>query len=388
MSGQLGCVMEADGYQVELVFVQVEDGTGDPLPAPVQWGKEILQGVTRIIYGRTVNGVSQATVTVGGPAGQGICCDQVAKIQPEMYEIRILRHGEEVWSGPIVDDVETSQAAPFEIHARDPLKWIDGDSGHPNLVDINYDDDDPTFIARRILERNLTNGIVLPDDYPMVLDQLYIEEVGEVIDYKPRLKVVPILSLLVELTDLGLTYTAFGHKIYLIKGADLDTPPMAQLTQDDFDAPVQVTQDGAEMGTMGVAIRPGDEQDDPPDLFFYGEKSSPYRPHFRLVDVDKEVKNSSATKAARNAIRGRKVPPLIVSMGSSARLYPTAPIQLNELIPGWTRVDFLTVGRGASGICTPLHQPAQVSSVDVDWVPGQERVKIGLIPVGEPFLLP
>jgi len=381
MTGMLGC---ASAYEVELVFVQTRNAAGQLLPAPVQWSQGPLQGVTRVQWGRVINGVSEAVVTIGGPAGVGICCDQVEAIQPEMYEIRIHREGELVWEGPIVDDVETSQGQPYLIHARDVLTWFEPEDGRPNLVNISYDDQDPTLIARRIIERNLTDEWATPPDYPMVLDHLHIEPVGVEVDYKPGLRVDFIINMLQELTDFGLVYTAYCRSIMLIKGADLTTPVIAQITQEDIDAPVEITQAGQEMGTIGIAVRPAADNEDPPALFFYGSKNSAYRPHYRVVDVATNVKNSTASRAARQAIKGRTVPPLVVSMAGGGRLFPTAPIQINEIIPGWTRVDFMTSGRGSQGICTQLRQPMQFSSLSVDWVPGQETVSVAMVPVGEP----
>lgn len=382
MSGQLGCPR---GYRVELVFVQVQDDTGAALPAPVPWGGEMLQGVTRVTWGREVNGVSEAVITVGGTPDRTPCCEQIGKIQPGMYEVRLWRDNEMVWEGPITEDVETTRGEPYVIHARDVLSWFEGDDGRPNLYTLNYTSDDPVVIAEDIIRRNLTDTWAVPNDYPMVLDAIHTELVGETVNYQPGLNVEYLLTILDDLTDLGLSYTAFGRSIYLTGGTTAATPVMAQLTQEHIDSPVSITQAGDELGNVGIGVRPdADDSDLPPDVFIYGNPSSPYRPHYRVVDVHKWANDTTAARVARQATSGREVPPLVVTMGGNAKLWPHAPIQINEIIPGWTRVDFMTAGRGTEGICKRLRQPAQFASLNVDWVPGLERVQVAMVPVGTP----
>lgn len=383
MSGQLGC---ASSYRVELVQVQVQDyQTGEALPAPMQWGGEDLLGVTRVQWSRTVNDVSEAVITVAGAADHGPCCDQVNKIKPKLHELRLWRDGVIVWEGPVSEDVETTQGGDYVVTARDVLSWFEPDEGRPNLYALDYASDDPVVIAEDMVRRNLTDAWAVPADYPMVLDYLYTEPVGESINYQPGLVIAYLIDLLDELTDYGLVFTAFGRSIFLVGGADTDTAVTAQLTQEHINAPVSITQDGRELGNVGIGVRPDAEDSDlPPDVFMYGDASSPYRPAYRLVEVDKEANDATATRAAREAVRGRAVPPIVVTMGGNATLRPHAPIGINEIIPGWTRVDYMAAGRGAEGICKRVRQPMIFSELDVDWVPGMETVQVAMTPVGPP----
>lgn len=383
MSGELGC---ASTYRVELVQVQVQDyDTGQALPAPVQWGGEDLLGVSRVEWGRTVNDVSEAVITVSGAADSSQCCDQVNKIKPKLHEVRLWRDGQNVWEGPISEDVETTQGGDYVITARDVLSWFEPDEGRPNLYDLNYTSDDPVAVAESIIRRNLTDTWAVPPDYPMVLDYLYTEPVGEAINYQPGLVIEYLIDLLDELTDYGLMFGTLGRSIFLTGGADNATAVTAQLTQEHIDAPVDITQDGGELGNVGIGVRPdADDTDLPPDVFMYGNPSSPYRPAYRVVDVHKWSNDATANRAAREAIRGRGVPPLVVTMSGNAKLWPHAPIQINEIIPGWTRVDYMTAGRGTEGICKRVLQPMTFSELSVDWVPGMETVQVAMVPVGPP----
>lgn len=382
MSGQLGC---PSTYSVELVLVQVQDAEGNALPAPVQWGGERLQGVARVQWGRVANDVSEAVITVNGAADSTQCCEQVGKIVPKAYEVRLWRDGVNVWEGPVTQDVETTQGGDYVITARDVLSWFEPESGRPNLYTLNYTSDDPVVVAADIITRNLTDAWAVPNDYPMVLDYLYTEPVGEDINYQPGLVIEYIGDILDDLTDYGLVYTTLGRRIFLIGGADTSTAVTAQLTQEHIDAPVEIAQAGDELGNVGVGVRPDpDDADLPPDVFMYGNPNSPYRPAYRVVDVHKWANNATANRAAREAIRGRGTPPIVVTMSGSAKLFPNAPIQINEIIPGWTRVDFMTAGRGTEGICKRVRQPATFASMSVDWVPGLETVQVAMVPVGAP----
>jgi len=384
MSGELGCARE---YKVELVFVQVQNANGQALAAPVQWGGEELRGVARVQWGRVANDVSEAVVTVSGAPDGAMCCSQIEKILPHAYELRIWRDGELVWEGPISQDVETSLGGDYVITARDVIDWLEGENGRPNLFNLNYPGSDPVTIARDILVRNLTDTWAVPNDYPMVLDYLYTSLAGETIAWAPGLVVERIMDLWEELTDYGLNFTTLGRSIYLTGRADTTTPVMAQLTQEDTNSPIVVTQDGEELGNVGIAVRPNADSDLPPTLFIQGSPNSIYRPAYRVVDVDKAVGTTTARRAAQRAIAGRTVPPLIVTMDGNAQLYPTAPIQINEIICGWTRIDFVAAGRGTEGLCKPVQQAMTCASMNVEWVPGLEKVQVALVPLGAPVVI-
>jgi hypothetical protein len=384
MSGTLGC---GRTYKIELVFVQMQNASGQALPAPVQWSQGELRGVTRVQWGRVAGGVSEATITVSGATDTSMCCDQISQIQPRMFEIRIWRDNELVWEGPITQDVETSMGGDYVLSAADVLWWGDGESGRPNLYNLAYNDTDPTTIAVDVLTRNLTDTYAAVDDYPIMLDYLYTEPVGELIDWAPGLVVTPLVDLLDELGDYGLSYTVLGRSVYLTPPADTSTAVTAQLTQEDTNSPVNITQDGDGTGNVGIAVRPNADSDLPPTLFITGSANSPYRGAYRIVEVDEAVSNSTATRAARRAISGRAIPPMVVTMEGQAQLYPSAPIQINEIIPGWTRVDFVAAGRGTEGLCKSVQQAMSFAELQVDWVPGQEQVQVSMVPLGSPLEL-
>lgn len=377
----LGC---ANTYKVELGWVQRLDNTGQPLSRAVRHTAGTVDAVTRIRWGRLLNDVSECIVEIGG-TGAGACCTQLELLQPYVWELRVWRDATLVWEGPIVHISETGRSEPFTITAADPLVWLT-ENHIANTKPIDYTSNDPTSIAWSILRRNLFNEgdatddrtYINPPDSPLIWDFVHRDLVGTSITYNRGRKFVPVIDLWEELTEFGLQYTTVGRSILLIGGATTDTDPAARLTQDDFDGPITITHDGDELGTWGIAVRENDWQ-------VTGTGASPYGPHIRVVDVDYRATTSEARQAAAQAIQGRSRPATVLTMSNSTRLYPHAPIPIELLIPGRTRVDVHAASTAPdTGWCQPVSQPCTFGAINVDWVPGRETVQVGLIPIGDP----
>lgn len=374
--GVLGC---GESYIVELGYVARMNGAGDPLDAPIVKTTGILSGITKVEWGRTFNAVAEATITFGGPLGAATCQQLLTGIRPWLHEIRIFRDGERVFEGPIVTNPELTELGAMVLNAKDVIGWFEEGHVH-NKYSESYADADPVTIAGDVITENLTGPFAQPPDFPAILPYLYQNPVGDDIDYDVIDERQPVIDILDDLTNWGLLYAAVGRRIVLSTPVDTSNTPKARLTPDHFTSGVELMWDGEDIGTHGWAI----SSDDPPRIVGYGPVGTIYGCHDTVVDVDEGTSTSSMEKAAERAIKGRRSPPLKISMGSAATLRPTAPIEMRNLRPGSAMVTVQI--RGAFD--DTFYQAMMITDLTCSWVPNFEEVRVTLEPIGTPSQLP
>lgn len=91
-----------------------------------------LKGATSISYGRRLDEISEAEITLGSA-----CCADLNDVNPWQHELAIYRNDEQVWVGPIVDMDLSPVDDTVNIFAKDLLEW----TNHRlvELANIDYD---------------------------------------------------------------------------------------------------------------------------------------------------------------------------------------------------------------------------------------------------------
>lgn len=386
----LGCGRE---YKVVVAWVErVRPAPGAnyynevPLSRASLHTRGTLTGVLSVDWERTFNDVSEARITVDAS-----CCSMLKDIECWSWEIQIYRDSERVWEGPIIHISDFSDATPATITARDVLEWF-AEPHMANHMLMNFNNDDPVTIAERVIRYHLTDDYAKPPDYPLVLDYLHTNTIGDDIDYKRGQTFESVLDTLDDLSKYGLVYYAVGRRIVLSSQATTNSPIRATLKTRDFDGPVEVIQDGTDICTWAWAVRDErrDSEPDPPEnalprparVIGRGVIGTRYGVHQGVVDMDKEASDSRMRKGADRHLQGRRRPPLSVVPPRSIRLYDCAPISITQLRPASSRVvmDVDGICWGPSGVRADMC----ITAVQVSWAPGGcDEVQVSFASIGQ-----
>ncbi len=343
--GQIGCV---DSYDV--LVMSKEGITLGTLEA------------TAVTFGRKIDDVSEATITVA-IAGDG-CCDILGQIRTWHHEIQIFRQGVYVWGGPIVTLTIGRQSAT--IVARDLLALLNERIVHDPIcfaTACGTAAADLTTIGEAII-----NNALEVDGHNYQLQAVLTGSFGERL-YQPGENAYTALQ---EALKLGLDCTVLGRKIIL--GAANGGAPFgrtATLTCDDFLGDIEVQEDGLSGATRAIAMGTG----------FVGIAVAPgadingVHPYYGLLEyVDSnhpEIQNQAdADAAAMKILAGRFPPPVTIIVPGGSALSPTAPVDINDLVPG----AFTTII--ADCLCRPVSAVMVLTDLSVTWGPEGESVQV------------
>lgn len=323
-----------------------------------------LDNFTSLKWGRKLDGISQATVTL--PAG---CCGKLADVRTWRHELHVFRNGSEVWSGPIV--VDPNCRSGITLVANDFLAWL----GVRVIRALRCFD--PTCggageTGPRIAEQLIRDALG-PDD-PCLLDFLTVIDGGlpQERDYKANSAYV--LKALTDLARGALDFTAVGRRIILMpEGHSLGATSL--LTCDSFVGDVCVTEDGAAAVTRAVVT--GKAADGTTVVSGSAGGVDPYYGLIEvLVDDDAVRTDAAAQNAARGIVRAGNPPPLLVQPPQGSGLSPEAPVCIEDLVPG------VEVPVVLDCTCREALQTMRLLSLDVTYDSGGETVAPLLAPVG------
>lgn len=296
----------------------------------------------------------QITGVTTGLLGES-CCDGWDEVYPWATEIIVYRDGRDAWSGPVTN-VEFGYGT-VSVTASDLTAWWD----RRLVTDLTFTGQDLSdiFVALHDVAMSpdpIDNFTVSATPTGITGDRVYkasdYKYVGDAID---------------ELSKTGVDWTAYGRTI-LVGGEEVPAQPYVTLTDDFWTAPPQVVARGNEQatrvvvkgkGVQGVAVS------GPEYVNFYGVLT-------RVFDENDIQDYPSAQQAAETRLALLE-DQLYVETPANASLKPTAPITVEELIPGIrVRVD-------TQASCRQVVADFRLKEVKVD-LNGQ--VSISLQPLG------
>lgn len=320
---------------------------------------------SELAWPRVIDEASEATVrvTLAGNT-DAACCAGLAATRSWAHSLVVLRDGERVWEGPIVNIAMNRDEAL--LTARDVTAWLDVRTTHDE-IDITLDTD-LADIATRVITSALA-----PDD-PCILQYLEVVPTGTLstLTLDPNMEVAG--DVLRELARSGLDYTAVGRMILL--GPDIGGiypgggAPFVHLLDEHFAGGLEIGEAGLEAATRWIVQGDGvtgiDGGIDP----FYGLIE-------RIAKEDGIAQQLQVNGAATSRVEATNPPPLYVDSGAQAGLVPTAPVCIGDLIPG--RLVHVT----ARDTCREVNQLLRLVAVNVSYTPADgEAVGITLAPVG------
>ncbi|MFF2650609.1 poly-gamma-glutamate hydrolase family protein [Streptomyces sp. NPDC058045] len=356
----------------------------------------MLSELTAVKWSRTINDISEASVTIARASLDPACCEDLGQVEPWCHELTIYRDGELVWQGPIVRP--RFRRDSITIEAQDVTAWLDHLVNNYPIRYINAGADalgrrrgPITYIADNHLRLNLTDpDLSVPRDYPSILDYLVRRDEG-----LPTIKVEKdgsdnqtawtetMGNIWREWTKRGLTWTTVGRSIVLRGRPTSGTRAIGRLTLDHIAGDVEVIKDGTQGATYGWATSQQFQNITDGKTLGTGRTGTPYGRLDTLVTLQEEdVTDADLRSAARDALAGRYPVPVAINVPDQSQLTPDAPVTVQQLVPG-ERLDVL-----ASSMCVPIERGFVLSDVDVSWQADQggqggERVGIALIPLGD-----
>lgn len=297
----------------------------------------------------------QLTGVTTGYLGES-CCDGWDEVYPWATEIIVYREGRDAWSGPVTD--VKFDYGKVTVSASDLTAWWDR-----RIIrsDLNFVAQDLSDIFTALHDEAMAtdpieNFTVSPTPTGITGDRSY-----KLLDYKY------VGDLITELSKTGLDWTAYGRTI-LVGGEEVPATPYVTLTDEFWTQPPTVAARGNEQATEVIVKGKdvtGTAISTPDYLNYYGRLT-------RVFDENNIADFPSANQAAASRLALLE-DQLYVETPQSASLKPTAPITVEELIPGIrVRVD-------TKASCRRVVADFRLKSVKVEL---NGKVSIGLQPLG------
>lgn len=354
-----------------------------------------VASLASVRWTRTINDISEATITIAKVSAGTECCGLLGKIEPYVHELTIYRDSELVWQGPVLRVTENRSTVTIE--ARDVVEWLGRTVNTTLLRYLSTNPADPKHvgpiqeIAESIIRENLEDGLFASEpDWPHMLDYIVRDDDTVVARFEKdgtsnsEVWLVPILQVLDdELVPRGLEYTTVGRALVLGRPQTTGDKAQARLTLDHFAGDVEIIRDGTNAATL-VWVTNQQDQELTGSQFGVSGVVSPYYGRLdTLIRTSAEGLSAyDLWQIARGSYPGRNPVPTSLRVPNGSRLAVSAPVTMRQLVAG-VRIDV-----AAPGMCMSVSQPYRLSDVEVEWGDGGEDVGISLVPIGDPFTSP
>lgn len=354
-----------------------------------EYESSAMDRLTEVTWNRTINDVSEASITVLKGRISAECCAALGSAEPWVHELTIYRDGELVWQGPITKT--TSRRDTIVIQAQDVTAWFDhlvntyritytttaADSQGRKMGPI-------TSIAYNHIRLNLTGSSLAVPDYPGIMNYIVVRstlwplKVEKDGSKNTAIWTAYLGDILREWAKRGLVWTTVGRALILRGKPTSSTRAQGQLTMDDFTGEIEVIKDGLQGAVYGFATTQDQQDISDGKTLGYGKTKTAYGRLDVLVSLDEEkVTDADLRDAAKEAIAGRYPVPVSISVPDGSALAATAPVTLRQLVPG-ERFDVL-----AESFCAPVLQGFVLTDVEGSWQDGQEKIGVTLTPLAD-----
>lgn len=403
----LGC---ASSYQVLLI----EEIVGmNPLTGRAAYGRPLgeLADFSELVWDRRLDDVSQAVLTV--PTNADCCNSLLVDAHVWHHGLAVYRDGTLVWDGPITR-IETSRTE-MVITASDVMALM---LKRLMLRDIVFSDN----ATIRATANPMNNPLLLSPESPervaatLITEALAVDSHGAfvtLLNEGPELWEAlyrkwdgPIIDFVKEIADRFANWTVLGRRIVISRGGLFNGTQFARtamLMCEDFmnEDAFRTTEDGFATLTEDVQTNEPVTIDDIPRAptaigvatQFHDASGAPLAPGVGVADayygllaaVQRGSINIAVggdvdpvdilAQAAANVVSGAYPPPVSLS-ADNLQLAPSAPVGMEELVPG-TIVPIL-----ANCLCRPVSQEFLLSKLVVTVNGDGEKVEPTFISIG------
>lgn len=320
-----------------------------------------LDAVTCVSYGRDLDDLSEASVTVGR---DGTCCDLLDNVRTWRHQLVIHRCGELVWSGPILR--LTYNQDDTKIDAVDGLAWLDR-----RLVRTSREEcGGLADIAAGLIAEGLTHPDGAADRTCLEVEYRGCEHTG---CRKYEACQTTVAAELRSLAKGSLNFTMVGRLLVVWCGGAATTPMGRTTTLQDkhFMGALSVIEDGYSAATAVCVQGKG--------VTGYCGGTDDYLDLLEVTVKDDTITTvADATALACQEVAARSRPPLILSVPDGVRLDPSAPVDFAQLVPG------AVIPVWSSSTCRTVSEEMALTQVRVQQgcsgEGGEEQVTITLAP--------
>jgi hypothetical protein len=271
-------------------------------------------------WGRRLDDTSQATVTVDTD-----CCALLADVYPWRHELSIIRDGDEVWVGPVINPSApvVGDHQQLQVVARDLSAWWDHRRIHD---DHSYANVDLSVIFQDFVEDAMSvdnsPGVVVSTT-PCGVEVVTLEILGTQHQMAG--------SQLRDLANTGIDWTAVVRQV-LAGGAVVPTASIGVFLDEHFAVPVVPGRDGtAQANDWLVRGAGGGTAGDN----IYGEASDAAAAVLdgvlESVDTVTTIQDNGSAQAAAQT---RVALTSAVLTAENGVLDPSAPFPISKLVPG------------------------------------------------------
>lgn len=335
-------------------------------------GRQILDitpTFSRLDYGRVLDDTSQAStdVVIGGTADGDVCCEKLGDTRTWRHALTVYRDNDLVWGpGPITNLLYGRDTV--KIIARDISAWLD-----KRKTRLSY-----TFegISAVEIARTLIVDAMAPSDPAGLVDAMIIVTPATPHLYDVTVEAnIYVGDALRELAKSILDFTVVGRSIIISE--QLRYGPFARLTDEDFLADIEVEERGLEAGTDWTVVGAT------ADVIGEAGGTDSYFGLLEGIIQDQDVTDPDyVLTEAQRALGVSNPPPVYINMPDDARLSPTAPVCLEQLVPG-TLMDI-----DLRNVCRPISSRNRLTAVKVQLTGDDEQVGVTVSPAGPEFSTP
>ncbi|MER7114124.1 hypothetical protein ABT332_06505 [Saccharomonospora azurea] len=315
-----------------------------------------LDDITDLWWQRVLDNHSEAEVTVGRA---GHCCSRLSDVRSWRHELAIWRGRNEVWRGPIM---QTRYGATHTtLRARDRWAWLDVRDVRETLEV----EGDHTQAALKLIDEALRHPDGFPDETEIrhFLDARPTGVWGS-FEYKPHQR-----SVGAELRNLAqgpLNATFVGRSLVIFGPAPLSTTALLQ--DKDFLADLEVLEDGYSTATRVTVVGQG--------VVASCGGTDPYYGLIERTINDQTITSVEGARALACATQAsNNYPPVVLSVPNGVQLAPTAPVTVDELVPG------VEIPVWSKRTCRDINQALTLTQLEVRESPGNgEQVNVTVAP--------
>src|SRR5690625_4488900 len=327
-------------------------GAGDYGVTLTEWSGRILWQSTdtklnKLSFSRELSEVSQASLEAQMPE------DIANLIEPWVYRLSVYRNDVLVWHGAVTKVRSVGKSVKLE--AADGAVMFDRRRIPSNRTWRQHD-------ATQAMQTMVEDGLGYLDPVNLVENMVAYESRIWVTSHYVAGEAM-VSDAVADFVEQGLAWTVSAGRLLVGPvGARRST---AQITDRDFDGELAVEKDGTDMVTDALVVGKG-------VTGIYTAGATPYGMLQAIEKDDGAVREYECEQAAKRLVQDLQQAPRRIEVSGSSRLLPTAPITIEELIPG-VRVP---VASNQTGIT--VGSTMQLVKLDVDVSDSGEAVKITL----------
>ena len=308
----------------------------------------VIDDVADVLWGRTLDDYSDASVVVAKDRTPERCCQQLGLTRTWGHELVIYRDDEFVWQGPITQRGEFRDR--FEFHARDMLAWFDRRRNERPYQWVEPTEQQPHGLGRRRVDELLREiladataegdpwrgGVVI--DGIAALATLQAEQQHE----------KNLGDLIRDLLGYGVDAFTIGRQVFFLAESTSRGFEPRTLTEADFLADLEVREIGLDGATRAAVVGQQPQQPvgeggvQPPSQMAapigVWPETGGLDPFFGLLFTGSQSSTATDEEAcrdlARMAVAYGNPPPVSIVVPANTQLSPTAPISIHDIVPG------------------------------------------------------